>query len=1001
MGTINAIELTQKPGRISFTEETKNLIITSGSQNTLQIEPIPSSIQSMVSSDSSNKDAQYYCNFEEPECVNFGECFCDVEEGELLEFYMTWGWNPPNPALPICTWSNNLPPGATYPTVSAPGEVQGTFTWTPNNCQSEYYIFTSEAGQECYVPLGSSDVSINVLNINRLPELDPISTITINEGDFAFTSANAVDLDMQICGDDLVTYSLTQAECGVLDCPVIDPITGDFFWQTGIGDAGDYFIEVLVDDNFGGFDNIFFDIRVNAVTPLILNEISVTVANNDKRYEATTYRRGEDVYIYIVKRNNLSAKNITVVDSLGNKLNATEVLSKKKLIAPEGFHYEVFKISTSAAGPIGKYTATISITNGIDTIDITRDFTVIFSMTKPASWSNAEWLQWKHGTNESLYDTRWSPAREIGRVVQLDIYNALYTREINEIENGTTDEDDAAKKKREWVTEHTTYGNGCYANIKTYLNALLAHSNGSTGPSGWADGECSDNCMVLVGKLRAENIPARAVTGQWVRKTATSLWNYHCWAEYWNGTQWLILDATGGYEDTGVTQEDYWRDHSCEGGPRTGRPTAAPVTQDPNTGNKTSLIKEYNTSKPTPPMPPKSFSSLNSCDLTITTSTDKSDYIFGEDVNLTIEFQNNGAITQNVNSEINVRTPLIEETVQFAPQHTIPSEILILNDFDSLTIPPSSSVSKSFIITSTDYVDNGDFEVTTTTEDCFDLSFFTVDPGLDVTLTIPLVVDVNQTFTATVSVENLLGSQINDIEVRLITPFYATSDVTYAISSLSAGQTDVANIPMKIIHSGEHNFVLAADSSDTGFKTIVEGIDVLSPPVIQVSGMMHFPESPEVSETTTISAEITNLGDYTLINTVASLNISDDFFVIDPISQPLGSINPGTSVIVSWNVEGTIGDEYLYAISATDQNGNYDINFRELEISTLDICGDLDKDGFLTALDLAIMIDILFAGHPLPDPPWIADLDGDGFPTALDLAIMIDHLFAGAPEPTC
>ncbi len=68
---------------------------------------------------------------------------------------------------------------------------------------------------------------------------------------------------------------------------------------------------------------------------------------------------------------------------------------------------------------------------------------------------------------------------------------------------------------------------------------------------------------------------------------------------------------------------------------------------------------------------------------------------------------------------------------------------------------------------------------------------------------------------------------------------------------------------------------------------------------------------------------------------------------------------------------------------------------------TTGICGDLDDDHFLTSLDLSELIDILFAGHPLPEPAWIADLDGDGFPTSLDLSIMIDHLFAGAPAPDC
>jgi hypothetical protein len=65
---------------------------------------------------------------------------------------------------------------------------------------------------------------------------------------------------------------------------------------------------------------------------------------------------------------------------------------------------------------------------------------------------------------------------------------------------------------------------------------------------------------------------------------------------------------------------------------------------------------------------------------------------------------------------------------------------------------------------------------------------------------------------------------------------------------------------------------------------------------------------------------------------------------------------------------------------------------------------DYDGDGFLTALDLGNMIDVLFAGKPdITDSPGCPtsrmDFDNDGFATALDLGKLIDHLFAGAVGP--
>jgi hypothetical protein len=65
--------------------------------------------------------------------------------------------------------------------------------------------------------------------------------------------------------------------------------------------------------------------------------------------------------------------------------------------------------------------------------------------------------------------------------------------------------------------------------------------------------------------------------------------------------------------------------------------------------------------------------------------------------------------------------------------------------------------------------------------------------------------------------------------------------------------------------------------------------------------------------------------------------------------------------------------------------------------------GDADGDGFLTALDLSHIIDVLFAGAEDLQDAYCStsryDIDCDGFPTALDLGDLIDHLFAGDDGP--
>lgn len=64
---------------------------------------------------------------------------------------------------------------------------------------------------------------------------------------------------------------------------------------------------------------------------------------------------------------------------------------------------------------------------------------------------------------------------------------------------------------------------------------------------------------------------------------------------------------------------------------------------------------------------------------------------------------------------------------------------------------------------------------------------------------------------------------------------------------------------------------------------------------------------------------------------------------------------------------------------------------------------DFDTDGFITSIDLARLIDILYAGAPDTQDPLCpvsrGDGDCDGFPTALDLSKLIDHLYAGGAAP--
>ena len=85
-------------------------------------------------------------------------------------------------------------------------------------------------------------------------------------------------------------------------------------------------------------------------------------------------------------------------------------------------------------------------------------------------------------------------------------------------------------------------------------------------------------------------------------------------------------------------------------------------------------------------------------------------------------------------------------------------------------------------------------------------------------------------------------------------------------------------------------------------------------------------------------------------------------------------------------------------------------NYSEIESCylTQSICdcphqGDFDASGYLDAIDLNELIDVLFFGGFDPHDPLCpitrGDLDGNGFSDALDLNGLIDHLFFGGDPP--
>ena len=96
-------------------------------------------------------------------------------------------------------------------------------------------------------------------------------------------------------------------------------------------------------------------------------------------------------------------------------------------------------------------------------------------------------------------------------------------------------------------------------------------------------------------------------------------------------------------------------------------------------------------------------------------------------------------------------------------------------------------------------------------------------------------------------------------------------------------------------------------------------------------------------------------------------------------------------------------DGYMYLTGTSNPNGQADYSTVKFVPCICPYQGDGDEDGFVTGVDFARIVDILYQGaFNLSDqgcPSYRFDLDCDGFVTPIDLSLIIDYLFAGGDAP--
>ncbi len=72
-----------------------------------------------------------------------------------------------------------------------------------------------------------------------------------------------------------------------------------------------------------------------------------------------------------------------------------------------------------------------------------------------------------------------------------------------------------------------------------------------------------------------------------------------------------------------------------------------------------------------------------------------------------------------------------------------------------------------------------------------------------------------------------------------------------------------------------------------------------------------------------------------------------------------------------------------------------------VELEPVYICGDIDHNGFIDALDISYLVNFMYRGGPPPPIEQATDVDGSGYIDPLDLTYLVNFMYKGGPPPVC
>ena len=454
-----------------------------------------------------------------------------------------------------------------------------------------------------------------------------------------------------------------------------------------------------------------------------------------------------------------------------------------------------------------------------------------------------------------------------------------------------------AKNYCVWATKLCQYR----PNSFNYLSTLAIDPGAPAEP-----GQCMDFANFLVAYLRAVGIPSRPIT-----TILVDSWNFHDWAEARlplaiSGDKWGLMDSTPGYDMNAVRPSSVWKD-----GQRPYEPdqdAAKVYSYDASVGAHPSDLKCVHYESCAGPSPQNTLN--ESCPLTIFVSADN--VSIGVNASINYGFLNPSG--EDVSFTYNLTVVHYSDAFQ-GDRSNETFTVLYLND--SVNISVNESLNLTETLMNTHLIGTGYNIVSLEANNsCGNESSFNIISGVNITVSSPSTVPVNESLNVTVTVVNTLPSNASNITISLVYPSLVnvSPDTDLTIPDLCTGCANNSVYTVFISSAGTYPIGAQAYSTKTGFAQTIREITAYEPG--RVIASITAPPLVSNGSSFTVNATLVNVGGLNVSSTSVHLNWTSGFSSTENLSSPILLLDAGENKTVFWNVTATeVGVHSLSALA--------------------------------------------------------------------------------------